>query len=245
MTADPQQHLSSITTLWTVLRQAHGEVDDIVRQAQKTILERYSAAVYRYLLAAVKNEETAKELCQEFALRFVRGDFAAVDPDRGRFRHYLKRVLFNLVREHYRSSKRHCKEKPLTPEQAATLLDANCADAEREFADLWKAELLARAWSALESWEAQPKNLPLYTILRCRMDHSQADSTQLAKLLTEILGKPVKADWVRNRLHFARAKFAEFLVDAVRQTLADPSQEDLVQELIDLELYERCKGALT
>jgi RNA polymerase sigma-70 factor (ECF subfamily) len=191
----------------------------------------------------VKDADAANELYQDFALRFVRGDFSSADPAKGRFRHFLKRVLHNLVIDHFRARKRTSKEKPLAPHHAEQLADASRDDADRAFADGWKAELLARVWSALRNWQDRHRQ-PYYTVLRCRADHPLADSAEMAQRVSQALGKTVTTGWLRNRLHFARAKFAELVVEEVRQTLVDPTREFLEQELIDLGLFERCKGAL-
>jgi len=239
MTNDSSNHLSHISTLWTMLRQAHVGPADAVQKAQEAILQRYASALYRYLLAAAKDADVADELYQEFALRFVRGDFAGADPSRGRFRHFLKRVLHNLVCDHYRARVRQNKEKPLTSEQAETLPEASRGDAEREFGDVWKAELLSRGWASL-----QASGQLHYQVLRCRVENPAVDSSQLADLVSKALGKPINAGLVRNYLHHARKRFAELLVEEVRQTLVAASQDDVVQELIELGLWERCKGAL-
>ena len=49
---------------------------------------------------------------------------------------------------------------------------------------------------------------------------------------------------VRQMLHRARERFADLLVEEVAQTLGDPTDERLEEELIDLELYEYCRVAL-
>jgi hypothetical protein len=43
--------------------------------AQAEFLERYVGAIYRYSLRMLEDPDLATEACQEFALRFVRGDF--------------------------------------------------------------------------------------------------------------------------------------------------------------------------
>jgi DNA-directed RNA polymerase specialized sigma24 family protein len=48
----------------------------------------------------VRDPEVADDLAQEFALRFLRGDFQRADPERGRCRDYLKRALINLVHDY-------------------------------------------------------------------------------------------------------------------------------------------------
>jgi DNA-directed RNA polymerase specialized sigma24 family protein len=61
--------------------------------------------VYRYLLKALRDPEAAAEQSQEFALRFVRSDFKEADPERGRFRDFLRTVLYHLVVNYYREGR--------------------------------------------------------------------------------------------------------------------------------------------
>src|SRR5260370_23847891 len=91
------QRLSRISTLWTVVYQAHQGSTDAVSAAQRALLERYSGAIHRYLLGAVRDPEVADDLFQEFALRFLRGDFNRADRERGRFRNFIKTSLFHLI----------------------------------------------------------------------------------------------------------------------------------------------------
>src|SRR5437868_15369064 len=104
--AELSQRLSRIDTLWTMLLRAHGGEPGAVQDAQCKLLERYRGAVYRYLLGAVRDADAAEELAQEFALRFVRGDFRRASPDRGRFRSYLKTALIHLVTDYHRARQR-------------------------------------------------------------------------------------------------------------------------------------------
>ena len=49
---------------------------------------------------------------------------------------------------------------------------------------------------------------------------------------------------MRKWLHAAREKFAEFLLLEVTASLRETTPEAVVQELIDLELYQYCKAAV-
>src|SRR5438874_6628061 len=89
----PDTHLSQIATRWTLLLQAHGVEEDARTAALAQLLPRYVAPAYYYLLCRVRDEGLAEELCQEFALRFLRGRFRHADPLRGRFRDYLRVAL--------------------------------------------------------------------------------------------------------------------------------------------------------
>ena len=73
-----------------MVHQAHGENTAEIIAAQGHIIDRYSGAVYRYPLAALRDRDAADEVFQEFALRLVKGGFRNSDQRRGRFRDYVK-----------------------------------------------------------------------------------------------------------------------------------------------------------
>src|SRR5829696_7116124 len=96
------ERLSQIATAWTELFQAHRGPEPALGEARRRVLMRYHTAVYRYLLGAVRDRDVADDLFQEFALRLMRGAFRGADPDRGRFRDFLKTALGRLVTDHGR-----------------------------------------------------------------------------------------------------------------------------------------------
>jgi RNA polymerase sigma factor (sigma-70 family) len=236
------QHLSQIQTLWTLVQQAHAETPEAVRPAQEKLLERYGGAVRRYLLGALRNEDAADEVFQEFACRLVHGDMRGADPERGRFRQFVKGVLFHLVADYHR--KRQRQPHHLNPDQPEPAADEpSLADQDREFLTSWRDDLLARAWLGLEQYEKE-SGKPFYTVLRFRVDHADLPSAQLAEQLGAKLGKTLTAGGVRQTLHRAREQFADLLLDEVVQSLSDPNADRLEQELIDLGLLEYCRPAL-
>jgi hypothetical protein len=83
-----------------------------------------------------------------------------------------------------------------------------------------------------------------HSVLRFRAENPTLRSEEMAEGLTGLLGKPVSASWVRQTLHRAREKFASCLVDEVRQTLSEPSPENIQQELGELGLLEYCRSVL-
>src|SRR5215218_5179677 len=101
MAGDETSRLSRIETLWPAVERAHGAPPEESAAAMWDLLRRYRGAVYRYLAGAVRDPDAADELFQEFALRFLRGDFRRADPGRGRFRDYVKSALINLVNDHH------------------------------------------------------------------------------------------------------------------------------------------------
>jgi RNA polymerase sigma-70 factor (ECF subfamily) len=234
--------LSGISTLWGVVNQAHEGEAAAVTEAQQQLLQRYDGAVHRYLLGALHDRDAADELAQEFALRFLRGDFRRAAPGRGRFRDYVKTVLIHLVADYHRGRQR--SPRPLPPHDAA--LDASSLeqeDADRAFLTSWRDELLERTWQALARVQQQTGQ-PFYAALRLRAERPTLRSDQMAEQLAAQLGRPVTAGSFRQILHRARNKFADLLLLEVAHTLEKATLEPLEQELIDLGLLSYCGSAL-
>jgi RNA polymerase sigma-70 factor (ECF subfamily) len=196
------------------------------------------------VLASLRDEDAADEVCQEFALRFVRGDFGNADPERGRFRAFVKTVVYRLIVDYQRKAKKRSGEHALHSNVAEEMAESGDApDEEALFRVSWRDELLARCWQKLAEDE-QKTGKPHNTVLRFRVNHPEYHSPELAAGLSELLGKPVNAGAARVLLHRARDAFAELLLDEVVQSLADGSLDEAEEELIELDLLEYCRPAI-
>ncbi len=231
------ERLSRISTQWTLVLHAHQGLANAAL-AQKELLHRYGGAVYRYLLGAVRDPDAAEDLAQEFALRFVRGDFRRANPERGRFRDFLKTALIHLVTDHHRARQaRPLLLDPDAPEPAAPSLDSGPGDA--DFLASWREELLHRTWKALA--QANPV---YHGALLLRVTEPEITSPQMAERLTAQLGKPLSAALVRKALQRAHSKFAELLLEEVAGSLGTATREALQEELAELDLLRYCRSAL-
>jgi RNA polymerase sigma-70 factor (ECF subfamily) len=240
MVQDAQEpRLSHIQTFWSIVRQAQDGPGDAMTAAQQELLARYAKAVKRYLLGALRNPEAADDLTQEFALRFLQGGFRGADAQRGRFRDFVRGVLAHLIADHHRRQKRQPQVFAAVQETAAPETD----DADRQFLEGWRAELLDRAWKALASHQEQTGQL-YFTVLRFRAEHTEMRSEPMAGQLSSTLGRPVTGVWVRQMLHRGREKFSRFLVTEVLHTLHEPTPEQLHEELVDLGLLEYCRPVM-
>jgi RNA polymerase sigma-70 factor (ECF subfamily) len=233
------QRLSQIVTRWSMIRQAHQGPGDEAASAQRELMQRYAGAVYRYLLRAVGDPDVADDLAQEFAYRFVRGDFRQADPQRGRFRNFIKTVALNLVVDYYR--RKRARPQTLPGDQLETVVGQD--DLDRQFLESWRHDLLVRAWAALARFQVQSEQ-PFYAVLRLRADRPELRSAQMAEYLSEQLGKPITAGAVRQTLRRARDKFGELLLDEVAHSLSAPTTEHLVEELSELGLLDYCRPCL-
>jgi RNA polymerase sigma-70 factor (ECF subfamily) len=205
-------------------------------------MERYRSVVRRYLLGALKDADAADELTQEFALRFLRGDLKGADRDRGRFRDYLRGALSHLIGDYYRRQKKNPLPLAVEHELAAKSEDV-ISPSDEQFIESWRADLIDRAWQALARLQEE-SGKPFYAVLQYRASHLDMHSDEMAEQLSRQLDRPVTAAWVRQTLHRARERFADYLLASVRDTLEQPTLEQLEDELVLLGLHEYCQPAL-
>jgi RNA polymerase sigma-70 factor (ECF subfamily) len=181
---------------------------------------------------------------QEFALRFVRGDFGQVDPERGRFRAFVKTVVYRLIVDYQRRVKKRVRESPMHSNIAEPEPGSEEAPTDDVvFQASWRDELLASCWTKLGEYE-QTSGKPYHTVLRYRVDHPDLRSPELADGLSKKLGKSINAGAVRVLLHRARDAFAELLLDEVLESLETGALDEAEEELIELELLDYCRPAL-
>jgi RNA polymerase sigma-70 factor (ECF subfamily) len=245
MTTPPaaEAHLSQFSTSWSALLAAHQGPADQQREARHRLLRVYERAVRGYLRAAVRDADAADELFNEFAVRLLRGDFRATDPDKGRFRSFLKTVLYHLVVDHRRRRARD-RAADLSAVEEPPAPAGECEpDDDRQFLARWTDSLLETSRAALRDVEAVG-GPPLAQVLALRTEHLGDTDDALAVRLAERLGRPVEPGTFRRWLHLARRQFTDALVAEVAWTLADPSPEALADELQILGLLDRCRPAL-
>jgi RNA polymerase sigma-70 factor (ECF subfamily) len=234
--------LSGIKTHWTTLFLAHQSGDAKIA-AQEQLLLRYYGAVYRYLLGIVREPAAAEELTQDFAVRFLRGDFRRADPGRGRFRDFLKTALRHLAQDYWRKTDKALSPLPSDSSGGVPGADPDWEALDQPFLDKWREELLARAWEALEELQSKTGQ-PYYTALRSKTEQPEVRSAQLAEQLSATLGKPYTENGVRQLLYRARHHFADLLVAEVARSLESEEPAELEQELIELDLLCYCQSAL-
>lgn len=236
MNDQPESRLSKIQTDWDGVRAAHASHNGSgVELAREKILDQYFPCVKKYILGATYDPDLAEDLAQEFAVRFVRGDFRNVDPAQGRFRDYLKRSLRNLITDHFRKPAEHKLRTSIAAEVPDRASDANFDSLDAEFQSNWRQQILHNAWECLRTFEEARGNW-YYTVLRHRAQNPESRSTEMSIALSKIVGESVSAEWVRQKIHRARQKFADILIAEVRDSMQLQDEELVQQELAELGL---------
>lgn len=204
---------------------------------------RYYGAVHRYLWAMVGDPVTAKELANEFAIRFLAGKFKHADPAQGRLRDLIKTTVRNLAIDYWRMQKKAKKAISLAESKLADQLLAGTDDPQT-FECACRDDYLAQAWNALGAAE-KADGKPFFTILKFKVDHPDLHSDDAAQRIAAILKKPTSAAAYRQTLHRARSLFADLLLDSVGRATDSTDLASLEEELIELKLLDYCKSALT
>jgi RNA polymerase sigma-70 factor (ECF subfamily) len=243
--SDTGQDISDIATMWTVVRDAHGLTGGDaakVSRAQQVLMERYSGSVYRYLRGALHDQHAADDLFGEFTLRFLQGAFRNANPEKGRFRDFVKTALYHLICDYQNKAKRAPHQLLEDSSGGGPAAPDLCYD-EEEFVESWRNDVLSRAWQALET-ESKTRGHNHYRVLRLRAQCPELSSRQIADRLTAETGEPVTDDGIRQTMKRAREKFSMLVLDDLARSLSEPTRETLEQELIDLQLHSYCKKYL-
>ena len=228
-----EQRISKISTNWDELVAAHESgYSTEAAKARGDIFSRYAECAFRYLLGATRNEHIASDLTQEFALRFVRGDYGKASPDRGRFRDYLKASLRNLANDHFRK-----QSSDAVSVEGFSRISEDSYSIEPEFSQQWRQQVLNHAWESLRVYEVSRGNL-YHTVLRMRATNPDASSQELAEQFSQSSGKQVTSDWIRQTLTRSRRKFGEFIRSEVASTIESDNSVDIDDELIQLGLQK-------
>lgn len=236
------RHLSQIATSWSIVRNASNPENPDRQAAQNLLLEIYSPSIRRYLLASLRDQAAADEVYQNFALRLVRGDYASADPDKGRFRSFVKTVLYRLMIDDHRGKKRH-RANQIVADPVDDRGPAVESLADQEFQQHWREGLLNHAWQQLEADQNQRGGI-YYSLLRARADNAEMSHDDLIEFVEQQTGTRLNPGSLRVTLHRARQKFADHLVEAVASSLSDRSESHLEDELIVLDLKKYCEDAI-
>jgi RNA polymerase sigma-70 factor (ECF subfamily) len=224
------QRLNDIATQWTQVQMAILGQGPAAREAKGALFQRYGGAIRRYLQAALGQPAAVDDVTQEFAVALVSGGFRHVQPERGRFRDYVKGVLFRLVRKHRRQGQRQAAGQLATDVDLADP-ESFRAECDEHFRQDWRDELLARTWEELAL-----EDPTYFTVLHHRAVHPHLRSEQMIDELSTQLGKRLTAPGIRQILRRARKRFATMLMQRVAGSLEFPTPSAIHEELQDLEL---------
>lgn len=225
-----------VTTNWIDVLEGAKE-GSVGLRARSHLLTRYHEAVLSYFRCVIRDQNLADSLYSDFAIRLLETDRLVrnADQQKGRFRHYLKASLRNIVNDAGRT-----KSKDPT-----TSIDGDRPDpqlpVDDDYLAVWRQTLINLAWKALESNCGKAS----VAILRCKLENEELSAADIAERLAPELGTLHTEDNVRQILKRARKAFAGFLLEEVELAMENPSREELEEELCELQFMPYCKKILS
>ena len=229
-------------TRWTLVLRARGESPE-AQKALSELCEDYYQPVFRFLRRGCRDDDTARELTQEFFARLLsRHQLDSVEPGRGRFRSFLLGVVKHFLsdlRDYDRAAKRGGGQAPI-PISLGTaggtttevqIPDPTGPPPDSAFDQDWAATLVDRAVQVLASESVSSGKHEQFTALKPWLlgevpALSQAEAAQQ-------LG--ISEGAVKVAIHRLRKRFRELVKTEIGQTVGDPAQvQDELRYLIEV-----------
>ncbi len=216
------------TTRWSLILAADGDQPDSPRSMEVLCLA-YRAPVLAYLRHTVDRDEDAEELTQAFFAHFLEQRVHHnADPERGRFRNYLRGAVRHFVstqRRGARALKRGGSAEMLGESALDMLADGDSqTDPEVEFDRQWALTLITRALSRLEREAQAAGKADWFAALRDFIVESPEESDYL-RLATQL---GMRRNTLAVAVHRLRQRLSELVDDEMGDTVA--SEADIAVE---------------
>ena len=218
-----------VTTRWTRVLASRGDSPE-ARQALGDLCAAYYTPVFICIRRAAPDEDTARDLTQEFFARILSGrGLQHADPRRGRFRYFLLGAVRHFladVRDHQGRLKRGGGQAHI-PLDAGTdtspgleVPDGNLPDPDLEFDRKWALTLLERALNRLQREQTEAGKSAAFEALKPWLAGDQHSVSPVDT--AQQLGLSEGA--FKVALHRLRKRFREFVREEIGNTVDDPGQ---------------------
>jgi len=223
------------TTRWSVVLAAGGAGTPDARAALEELCQAYWYPLYALARRRGRPSPEAEDAVQGFFARLLARDaFERADPDKGRFRSYLRAAFCNHLKG------LAARESAAKRGGGASVVSLDVRDAERRvglepaherspehaFERDWALSILHGALETVRAGYAGRGQAALFEALEAHLVPGAAPASQaeLARALA------MREGAVRVAIHRLRRRFRDALVDAVAQTIED-RPEALEEEL--------------
>jgi RNA polymerase sigma-70 factor (ECF subfamily) len=225
------------TTMWSQVLLA-GSSGANAQSALEALCSTYWRPVFAYIRSRGHSIEDSKDLTQQFFVYVLEKDlFARADPQRGRFRHFLKASVRNFLANEWDKAQTQKRGGGLKSIRIDEFRDASNLDflsdqqpsPEDAFERIWALTLLENVLAVLrEEWEQRDRGL-LFDALKVRLT-----GEELPRSYGELSREFGMSDGaIKAAAHRLRVRYRELLKEQILETVA--TESDLEQELRDLQ----------
>lgn len=192
---------------------------------------RYLAPMRRILIQSLGSPAEADEALRKLLSHLVSAGFGK--HRRGRLRDFLIKGIRSAAMNRISAM----------PDAGAqqTSLDELTSDS-KIWLTYWREGLLERAWRSLERQEHATPEMPFYSVLHCATAKPQSTPAMLVVQIASEFNLTLDEQAVQSILITARGLFAQVLADEVAETLEDPSENDVKEEIAILGLGKAFSG---
>ncbi len=223
-----------VTTHWSVVLMAQDKTSPDCQQALETLCRTYWYPLYAFVRGSGYSPQDAQDLTQGFFMQLLEKDYLrVVDPQKGRFRTFLKMALKRFLGHEWdkvRAVKRGGGQNRLSfdtalGEEFFQREGAGSEEPDQIYDRRWALTLLGEATARLErEYACSGKGSELQQLQPFLT--AERGSIPYAKLASALQTTEGAA---RVALHRLRKRFREIFREAVAETVAAP--EDLDQEV--------------
>lgn len=216
-------------TLWSVVLKARDWRSPDSQEAFTRLYESYFYPIYAFIRHRGRSPHDAEELTQAFFCFLLRKDtLQKADPQRGRFRSFLRAALTNFLNNEYAKdhAQKRAPEKPLLSLDATTAEThygwqaADPATPEKRFDRDWALTLLERTSRRLRAEEGAAGRLERLEVLQACLT-AEPDAPAYAEVAGQL---GITEDAVKMAVHRLRRRYQALLRDEIAQTVNDPKE---------------------
>lgn len=218
---------------------------ELRRRAIDTIAQVYWRPVYAHIrLRWKRNPDDARDLTQGFFLQVLEKDFlASFDPDRARFRTFLRVCLDRFVQREDMAESRQKRGGGIdfvvldTGEFEQSLRDTSRESSpDSRFELEWVRSLMTLATARLrDHCEANGRGLAFRAFERYDLDDPDSAARSTYAELASELG--TGADDITNQLAYARREFRGIVLELIREmTVSEDEFRDEARSLLGIEI---------
>ena len=235
-----RSRISQIETRWSQIADVRDANTEVRHTAQVCFLRRYSLAIERYLQASLKSSQTindegeVRDVFDRFVDKLLDGKLAPEQSSGAKFRFFVKRVLSNSLRDHFRRAK--LRKHAEYDEQHERAVEPKLP----EFDDFCRESVLRSTWDKMSATHPDA-----YLVLRLKADHREESIAELmARSECENGRRFPREDAFRQTLRRARLQFGQLLLEDVAKAIGTRDREEIESELVAMGLADYCKSSL-
>jgi RNA polymerase sigma factor (sigma-70 family) len=207
-----------------------------VLQNPASFFDVYQLPVRKFFMCLCGNAHEADEQFQEFAVKFLSGAFDSFEPDKGRFRDYLKTALRNQVKRSYKKGANFLVPIPEDMDAADPNALQPIENALREFDTIEGEQIKQMVDSDMQADEADGKN-QYHSLLQFAVDYqrerlheytvsggrTKIPVAAIADFFLDRFGETVTSDTAKQRMFRAKVMYASKMIDEIGVRVTDPS----------------------